>query len=54
MTQRYVGRTPRKIPEGRIVVHNHVRPKGFPNVQVGQDGFRVWTDAPNATVGAPP
>ena len=47
-TARYV-RTmtvPRTIPPGRILVHNHVRPRGFPNVGVGQDGFRAWTDIP--------
>ena len=46
-TVRYVGRwTPRTVPPGRIVVHNHVRPEGFPDVPVGWHGFRVWTDVP--------
>jgi hypothetical protein len=43
-TKRYVGQTPRTAPTGRIVIHNHVRPVGFPDVFAGQDGFRVWTD----------
>jgi hypothetical protein len=30
------------IPAGQVVVHNHVRPVGFPDVKSGQDGFRFW------------
>jgi hypothetical protein len=45
-TQRYVGRTPTHVTPGRIIVHNHVKPAGFPNVVQGQDGFRAWTDVP--------
>jgi hypothetical protein len=41
--QRYLTGIPRKpIPEGRCVVHNRVRPEGFPNVYAGQRGFRFW------------
>jgi hypothetical protein len=40
MAQRF----PRKIPRGRVIVHNHVRPVGFPDVGQGQDGFRFWSD----------
>ena len=47
MTMRYVWRIPKVVPRtGRIVVHNHVRPVGFPNVAIGFNGFRVWTDVP--------
>ncbi len=45
-TARYLSRTPRTVQTGRIVVHNHVRPEGFPNVPLGWQGFRAWTDVP--------
>lgn len=42
-TLRYLARTPLMRPaEGEIVVHNHVRPPGFPNIKVGFNGFRAW------------
>jgi hypothetical protein len=47
-TQRYgmkryvIGRTPKTIPAGRLVIHNSVRPPGFPTVAIGDQGFRVW------------
>jgi hypothetical protein len=40
------GSTPKRAPTGRIVVHNHVRPVGFPKVEVGLSGFRAWFDVP--------
>jgi len=36
----YLNEVPRKVPEGRIVVHNHVRPARY----LGQRGFRAWAD----------
>ena len=45
-TKRYIPYIPRAVPAGKIVVHNHVRPEGFPNVPVGWEGFRVWLDVP--------
>jgi len=45
---RYTAGTPRSIPTGRIIVHNHVRPRGYPDVGYGQNGFRVWSDVHNA------
>jgi hypothetical protein len=38
---RYCGRgLPRQpIPDGRFLVHNHV----FPEAELGQSGFRAWT-----------
>lgn len=40
---RYLTGIPRKpLPPGQVVVHNHVRPAGFPNVHAGQSGFRYW------------
>ena len=40
---RYLAGIPRKpIPDGQCVVHNHVRPVGFPDVRSGQNGFRFW------------
>ena len=51
-TKRYIPMCtlPRKVPAGRIVVHNHVRPEGFPNVPLGWCGFRAWTDAPTGQI----
>jgi hypothetical protein len=46
---RYVSRTPRKVPEGRIVVHNHVRSTNEDGSfrSPGIEGFRVWTERAN-------
>lgn len=51
-TQRYIPMftLPRVIPAGRIVVHNHVRPVGFPDVPLGWMGFRAWTDVPTGQI----
>lgn len=38
--KRYVANVPRKVPEGRIVVHNHIAPAA----EIGFRGFRVWTE----------
>jgi hypothetical protein len=47
---RFVSYVPRKIPPGWIVVHNHVRPNGFPILEVGDGGFRVFLARPDADV----
>lgn len=55
-TKRYIPYTPRTVPVARIVVHNHIRPEGFPDVIAGLSGFRVWSDVPTgqiATDGSP-
>jgi hypothetical protein len=36
-------------PPGWIIVHNHVRPRGFPKVKIGRDGFRAWFAWPDAS-----
>jgi hypothetical protein len=36
-------------PPGWILAHNHVRPEGFPNAYVGQDGFRAWFARPDTS-----
>lgn len=50
---RYLSGLPRKpLPEGRIVVHNHVRPyldptcpeRDMSQMPLGRNGFRAWTD----------
>ena len=46
---RYLSGMPKSVPPGRIVVHNHVRPPGFPNVPLGFNGFRVWTELEDAS-----
>lgn len=44
-TMRYLTSIPRTpIPKGKIVVHNHVRPTAL----LGGNGFRAWTDVPDA------
>ena len=40
---RYVSGIPKQMPTGRVVVHNQVRPQGFPNIKLGFNGFRAWT-----------
>ena len=43
---------PRKVPRGRVLVHNHIRPVGFrPDYPVGWSGFRAWTMKPHPSVG---
>jgi hypothetical protein len=32
------------IPVGMVLVHNHVRPEGFPDVPLGLSGFRAWLE----------
>jgi hypothetical protein len=39
--QRYLERAPRKIPPGRIIVHNHVM--HTKDMSLGLNGFRAWT-----------
>jgi hypothetical protein len=36
---KYVKTIPRELPEGMVLVHNHVRPARRPGVR----GFRAWT-----------
>lgn len=41
---RYLSNVPTTVPAGRIVVHNHVRPPGYPEIRLGFQGFRAWTE----------
>jgi hypothetical protein len=43
--RRYVkiGTVPRKIPEGTVLVHNHIRHTA--DTPAGTDGFRAWAQA---------
>jgi hypothetical protein len=48
-TRRYVAHVPRNVPDGWIVVHNHVNPvEGRENVPLGWSGFRAWLAVPGA------
>ena len=48
LTSRYVGRgMPRKVPAGKILVHNCVRHE--PDTTPGANGFRAWFDNPKAS-----
>ena len=38
----YIDKLPRAVPDGRILVHNHVRPTR----QIGMRGFRAWLGSP--------
>ena len=43
----YVTGIPRKsLPEGRVLVHNHV----LPQATLGQNGFRAWTQLLDGTL----
>jgi hypothetical protein len=35
--------TPTTVPEGKIVVHNHVKPR----TRLGEGGFRAWLAVPS-------
>ena len=42
---------PKSVSPGRVLVHNHIRPKGFrPDTPVGTDGFRAWTQKRDRTL----
>ena len=45
-TVKYLDYTPRKVPAGKVLVHNRVKP-AYP---IGRYGFRIWlqsrSDAP--------
>jgi hypothetical protein len=44
MTKRYVPYIPKKLKDGLVLVHNHVRPDDFtPDYPPGLWGFRIWT-----------
>jgi hypothetical protein len=40
----YLSKIPTKIPDGQVVVHNHVRPT---TRRLGSRGFRAWLAEPN-------
>jgi hypothetical protein len=40
MAMQYISQIPRKIPEGKILVHNNVKPAH----PLGMNGFRAWLD----------
>ena len=43
---RYLSGVPKKVPPGRVVVHNWVRPAQ----RLGERGFRAWTQLPDERV----
>ena len=45
MVDKYLFRTPKVVPENRIIVHNHVMPQR----ELGTEGFRAWLADRNAT-----
>jgi hypothetical protein len=42
-TMKYLGYVPRKVPEGKVVVHNRVKPAS----PIGMNGFRIWIQSPS-------
>jgi hypothetical protein len=40
--KRYVAKLPSVIPADMVLVHNHVRPEGFPDIPLDFNGFRAW------------
>jgi hypothetical protein len=43
---RYVSHIPKKLPNGKVLVHNHV----FPQRVLGANGFRAWTQTLDDTL----
>jgi hypothetical protein len=43
---RYINSIPRKLPEGRVLVHNRARPAR----PLGTGGFRAWTQILDDTI----
>jgi hypothetical protein len=43
---RYINSIPRKLPEGRVLVHNRVHPVR----PLGRNGFRAWTQIMDDTI----
>lgn len=39
----YVNAIPRELPDGVVLVHNHVRPAS----PIGMSGFRIWCQSPS-------
>lgn len=46
MGMHYVTNIPRKLPEGIVLVHNHIVPQKI----LGLNGFRAWTQPHDDTV----
>jgi hypothetical protein len=48
---KYLSGIPASVPEGRVVVHNHVRPPRLPGsrdfLPLGWNGFRAWLASPS-------
>jgi hypothetical protein len=40
--KRYVAKLPSVIPADMVLVHNDVRPVGFPDIPLEFNGFRAW------------
>jgi hypothetical protein len=40
---KYLLRKPRAVPEGRVLVHNHIDPVG-PKEPIGTRWFRIWLE----------
>jgi hypothetical protein len=49
---RHLAKLPRVIPADMVLVHNHVRPVGFPDIPLGFNGFRAWLQS--ASIDDPP
>ena len=45
MKMQYLSKLPKKIPTGKVLVHNHVRPTR----RLGSRGFRAWLSSPDET-----
>jgi hypothetical protein len=42
MSMRYLGRVPKAVPAGRVLVHNNLRHDR--DQRPGVNGFRAWTE----------
>jgi hypothetical protein len=45
LKRRYVSQIPKSVPEGMVLVHNHVKPAD----PIGMNGFRVWLQEADVT-----
>jgi hypothetical protein len=39
---RHLAKLPKVIPADMVLVHNHIRPVGFPDIPLEFNGFRAW------------
>jgi hypothetical protein len=46
VTKTYLSTRPSTVPEGMVLVHNHILPIK-PRERIGTRGFRIWLESPS-------